>query len=123
MKLKWIWWVALAILVAFLVAFLLAVPSALSTPSYRTQPASYKMATVDSLPIPYKTPYHLSEFWPMLLKGTLWAGYAKANPKEAEALNNHAQRKINQQADFIPTNLTHTFTGNALLMVILTLYA
>lgn len=75
-----------------------------------------------SLPVPYKYPYSLAEFWAALTKGTLWAAYAAANPAEAAALDLHAKRKIAQEADMTPVNLTHTYTGNALLMAILTLH-
>lgn len=79
----------------------------------------------ESLPIPYKTPYHLKEYWEQMTRSTYWKIYAN-NPqyrKEAQALDLHVQKKIKGEADMIPTNLTHTYFGNAILMTILTLPA
>jgi hypothetical protein len=75
----------------------------------------------DSLPTPYKAEYTLADWWPELTKGTLWKTYAKNNPVEAAALDRDVQHKINGEAHMTPHGLTHTFTGNALLMVILSL--
>lgn len=75
------------------------------------------------IPVPYKGRYTLKEFWDSLTQGSLWKAYKRANPIEAQFLELHVQRKIDAEADFIPVNSTHTFTGNALLMAILTLPA
>lgn len=79
------------------------------------------MTATDSLPAPYKSEYTLADFWPELTKGTLWKAYAQANPNEAAALDRDVQHKIAQEAHITPRDLTHTHTGNALLMVILSL--
>lgn len=65
----------------------------------------------------------MGEFWAELTQGSLWGKYSEYNPAEAAALAEHAQKKIAEKADFIPINITNTHTGNAILMVILTLSA
>jgi hypothetical protein len=71
--------------------------------------------------VPYKYPYTLHDFWPLFTEGTLWKAFAKANPGEATHLNDHAEAKMNLQPDFIPYPEEHTITGQAVLMVIMTL--
>ncbi len=71
--------------------------------------------------VPYKLHYSLGEFWDTLTQGTLWKAYAKANPGEAAALTLHVHRKLNGEPDSIAGGITNTFTGDALLMILLTL--
>lgn len=74
------------------------------------------------MPIPYRPPYTLNDFWGQLTQGSLWKRYCEQNPIEAAVLVEHAEKKMADQADFIPVNITNTFTGNAILMMILTLH-
>lgn len=117
-KRTWQRWVMLlaALTLAISVAFVAPEPSA-------SQKPHVVLTGVPSLPAPYQHRYLLSEWWPVITSSTLWRTYAKANPVESAFLDFHANRKINQQADFLPINSTHTITGNALLMVLLTMTA
>lgn len=81
----------------------------------------FAAATVVSLPKPYKFPYTVSEFWGEFTQGSLWKAYAKANPKESGALVALVGKKAAGEAYTVPSGLTRTPTGNALLMAILTL--
>lgn len=74
-----------------------------------------------SLPIPYKSRYTLGEYWDQLTQSNQWKTYAINNKKEAAALELHEKRKIAQQSDFLPVNLTHTYFGNSVLMIIMSL--
>jgi len=78
--------------------------------------------TTEEMPAPYKSQYTFTEFWGELTQSSMWRNYVKSNPKESAVLIEHAEKKIGKQADFIPTNLTTTHFGNAILMALLTLY-
>lgn len=71
--------------------------------------------------IPYKSKYTFKEVWEELIKTSGYKKYILDNDIESKKLAEIAEKKIKNEAYFLPIGISNTHMGNVIVMLINTL--